>query len=194
MSSNTCGITPGTVRAGCLTDDTSTDGTVKAAPPAVFFNRILLQAFALLMLLPVLASSAFAFIEGDRISPTLEGCRQATPNTIILPSPSLNGSPTGFVCEEGLAAGGLSEGSYTTGNLKYWNEFDLVPHRVTLVRPAQSTTQQYNVTLAADSLLSGTPPAPGYDVLTEPVVNSASHPSCKVLDAGEQINGPPLTG
>ena len=39
MSSNTCGITPGTVRAGCLTDDSSTDGTVKAAPPAVFFNE-----------------------------------------------------------------------------------------------------------------------------------------------------------
>jgi hypothetical protein len=38
MSSKTCGIEPGTVRAGCLTDDSSTDGTVKAAPPAFFFN------------------------------------------------------------------------------------------------------------------------------------------------------------
>jgi hypothetical protein len=65
MSRNTCGITPGTVRAGCLTDDSSADGTVKAAPPAVFLSTILL-AFALI--LPGTASALTAgkyFVDGN---------------------------------------------------------------------------------------------------------------------------------
>jgi hypothetical protein len=39
MSRNTCGITPGTVRAGCLTDEKSPDEVAEAATPAVFFNE-----------------------------------------------------------------------------------------------------------------------------------------------------------
>ena len=71
MSSETCGITPGTVRAGCLTDDSSTDGTVKAAQPAVFLFNIF---FALALLLP---SSAFALDTFDattslHVTPTLD--------------------------------------------------------------------------------------------------------------------------
>ena len=109
MSSNTCGITPGTVRAGCLTDDTSTDGTVKAAPPAVFFNRILLQAFALLMLLPVLASPAFAFAPpSNNISTTIEGCRNNGPdaNTPITPNGFLPNADGNFVCQDPGDLGG----------------------------------------------------------------------------------------
>ena len=144
MSSETCGITPGTVRAGCVTDDSSTDGTVEAAQPAVFFNRILL-ALALFVLLPVLTNPAFAEIPlpysgftpaSNDIAMTIEGCRNDG-NPSITPTDTLPGPDGRWVCSDPAPLGG-NDNPYTTGNLgKGWNELDLVPFRLTLVNSGE---------------------------------------------------------
>ena len=72
------------------------------------------------------------------------------------------------------------DAAYTSGNLgKEWNELDLVPHRLTTQLGSQAdATTTYTFGIAADREEGG---APGYDVLSAPVVNAAkSHASCQV--------------
>ena len=96
-------------------------------------------------------SSALAAGDPDHVTFTHEGCRLVT--TTTLPGPD------GFVC---------SDAEYTTGNLgKNWNELDNVPHRLTAQNGGADQT--YTVAITADNLKAG---APGYDVVSIPVLNA----------------------
>jgi hypothetical protein len=106
---------------------------------------------------------------------TLEGCR----------NPSVNLETTGFIC---------ADGDYTTGNLgKTWNELDLVPHRLTTESGTQSdVTTTYTIGITADNEDAG---HPGYDVLSEPIVNDGkSDASCAVSAGAEQHFSPGVGG
>ena len=84
--------------------------------------------------------------------------------------------------------------AYTSGNLgKEWNELDLVPHRLTTQLGSQSdATTDYTFGIAADREDGG---APGYDVMSAPVVNAAkSHASCAVTSGAETIIEPGVGG
>ena len=84
--------------------------------------------------------------------------------------------------------------AYTSGNLgKEWNELDLVPHRLTTSLGTQAAaTTTYTLGIAADREDGG---APGYDVLSAPVVNDAlSHDSCMISSGPETIIEPGVGG
>jgi hypothetical protein len=108
--------------------------------------------------LPLVASPAGASTSGtgDGVSYTLEGCRASTDAYI---------APNVFTCPDA---------AYTTGNLlKGWNEFDLVPGRVTVAAGNSApTTQNFQFVIAVDNC-STTDGAtgcatgfPGYDRLS----------------------------
>jgi uncharacterized repeat protein (TIGR01451 family) len=99
---------------------------------------------------------------------TLEGCRLAAGNTL----PNADGK---FIC---------TDAEYTTGNLgKSWNELDLVPHRVTV-----SGSGEAQFVIAADNEDAG---HPGYDIISEPVVNAAkSSAGCSVTSSAQQTQAP----
>jgi hypothetical protein len=99
---------------------------------------------------------------------TLEGCRLAGNNTL----PNADGK---FIC---------TDAEYTTGNLgKSWNELDLVPHRVTV-----SGSGQAQFVIAADNEDAG---HPGYDIISEPVINAAkSAAGCTVSSSAQQTLTP----
>jgi hypothetical protein len=117
----------------------------------------------------------------SHVSFKLEGCRND--GSFTLPNPNKNDQ---FICDDPF---------YTTGNLgKGWNELDLVPHRMTATTgKAAPATQQYTVALAVDNKESG---IPGYDAISEPVLNTAlSDPSCKPpMDVGSQLPAEPGIG
>ena len=86
------------------------------------------------------------------------------------------------------------DAAYTSGNLgKEWNELDLVPHRLTTELGSQAdATTTYTFGIAADREDGG---APGYDVLSAPVINDAlSHDSCMVTSGPETIIEPGVGG
>ncbi|HEX5039471.1 MAG TPA: hypothetical protein VFW95_05005 [Candidatus Limnocylindria bacterium] len=86
------------------------------------------------------------------------------------------------------------DAAYTSGNLgKEWNELDLVPHRLTTTLGSQSdATTTYTFGIAADREDGG---APGYDVMSAPVVNAAlSDDSCQVTAGAETIIEPGVGG
>lgn len=127
-------------------------------------------------LVPVLAGpTPVGAIDGDQISETLEGCRASADAY----------DPEGpYVCDDA---------DYTTGNLgSGWNEFDLVPHRLTLERRANSATDEYSLNIVADNLEAG---VPGYDFISAPVVNDAlSDDSCVVTSSVMQTKTPGIGG
>jgi uncharacterized repeat protein (TIGR01451 family) len=113
----------------------------------------------------VLATPAGA-IEPDSVSFTLEGCRAN-----IVPQPNQ-------VCADTY---------YTTGNLDStgqgpsWNEFDLVPHRLTTKAGTSAPAiQTYDVGVAVDYQGAG---KTGYDALSIPVLNVAKSSTGCVLVA-----------
>ena len=86
------------------------------------------------------------------------------------------------------------DAAYTSGNLgKEWNELDLVPHRLTTQLGTQDdATTTYTFGIAADREDGG---APGYDVMSVPVVNAAlSDDSCQVSSGPETIIEPGVGG
>jgi hypothetical protein len=135
-------------------------------------------AVASLACLAVAPSVAAAAADPDHVNFTLEGCRlpagETLPNTT---TPAYAGQ---YVCDDA---------DYTTGNLgKSWNELDLVPHRLTA---DTSVAQTYAVAITADNFNGG---APGYDVISVPVVNAAlSTGDCSVI-AGPQETLTPGAG
>src|SRR4051812_3730010 len=102
-------------------------------PSAVRSPRLLLGALlAAALLLALAAPHPAAASDPDHVNFTLEGCR---PGTTFTPPP--------FVC---------ANTSYTTGNLgKFWNELDLVPHRLT-ANTGTDNSAGYSVALTADYL------------------------------------------
>ena len=111
----------------------------------------------------------------SHVSFTLEGCRLENGAFI----------EATVTCEDA---------AYTSGNLgKEWNELDLVPHRLTTQLGSQAdATTTYTFGIAADREEGG---APGYDVLSAPVVNAAkSHASCQVTSGAETIIDPGVGG
>ncbi|HVM05142.1 MAG TPA: hypothetical protein VM242_08220 [Acidimicrobiales bacterium] len=126
--------------------------------------------------MPVLLDTAeVGAQDGDQITERLEGCRaSATVYPVTGP----------FVCPDS---------AYTTGNLgSGWNELDLVPHRLTLQRSANSSTPSYEINIVADAIEGGTP---GYDFISVPVINTAlSHTSCAVSSSGLQTKTPGVGG
>ena len=111
----------------------------------------------------------------EHVSFTLEGCR----------NPSVDLEATGFIC---------ADGDYTTGNLgKTWNELDLVPHRLTATLGTQdAATTTYTMGITADHMDGG---FPGYDVLTEPVINVAkSDASCQIVVGAQTVIAPGVGG
>ena len=118
---------------------------------------------------------AEAASEPNHVAFTLEGCRLENGAFI----------EATVTCEDA---------AYTSGNLgKEWNELDLVPHRMTTSLGSQAdATTTYTFGIAADREDGG---APGYDVLSAPVVNAAhSHASCAVTSAPETIIEPGVGG
>jgi uncharacterized repeat protein (TIGR01451 family) len=118
---------------------------------------------------------AAAASDPNHVAFTLEGCRLENGAFI----------EATVTCEDA---------AYTSGNLgKEWNELDLVPHRMTASLGSQAdATTTYTFGIAADREEGG---APGYDVLSAPVVNAAhSHASCAVTSASETIIEPGLGG
>ena len=112
---------------------------------------------------------------------TLEGCRLLS--STVLPQPS--GPNAGkFVC---------SDSEYTTGNLgKNWNELDLVPYRLTA--DSGGPAQTYTVVVALDREDVG---RPGYDVITEPVLNTAlsdAPADCQLSSSGQLVLDPGVGG
>ena len=100
---------------------------------------------------------------------TLEGCKNGSGG-----APQITFPPTGpFVCPDF---------HYTPGNLgKGWNELDLVPHRITADAGNNAPAlQTYQIAVALDAEDAG---APGYDIISAPVLNTTlSDISC--TDAG----------
>ncbi|MBA3404779.1 MAG: hypothetical protein H0U13_08875, partial [Gemmatimonadaceae bacterium] len=114
------------------------------------------------------AAVAVSDIDPVHVSTTLEGCKD----------PSVNLELTNFVC---------ADADYTTGNLgKSWNELDLVPHRLTTSLGTQdAATTTYDLAIVADHMDGG---APGYDVISVPVINEAlSDDSCQVEATGGAV-------
>src|SRR3989337_1245601 len=100
---------------------------------------------------------------------TLEACR-------LDPGDLLPNGDGDFICEND---------DYTTGNLgKQWNELDLVPHRVTVAGDDAEAV----FVIAADYSDGG---KPGYDVLSEPVLNEGlSDDGCMVESTASNILSP----
>jgi hypothetical protein len=148
--------------------------------------RLLLVVALLATALMAFGASSASAADPDHVNFTLEGCRPDAPQTFSGALP--------FVCDNA---------DYTTGNLgKFWNELDLVPHRLT----AETGTNNpgYDVTITADYLdgncamlpapgeytLAAVPVTqamidagctPGYDYITEPTLNAAlSSGSCTI--------------
>jgi hypothetical protein len=131
---------------------------------------------------------------GTGIGYTLAGCRAST-NAYVAPGQ--------FICPTP---------NYTTGNLgKGWNEFDLVPGRVTLsAGNSAPATQNFDFVIAVDNCSgndgsTGCKAAgdfPGYDILSSdsggtPTLNStlSSASGCGTISAGpEQYSPPTATG
>lgn len=115
----------------------------------------------------------------EHVSFTLEGCRND--GGITLPDGDGN-----FICPDA---------AYTSGNLgKGWNELDLVPYRLTADAGANApNSQTYTITVVLDREDAG---APGYDVLSAPVLNTAlSDPGCAEPTVGpETVLTPGLGG
>jgi hypothetical protein len=143
------------------------------------FARIAVSA-ALAILAPValVATAPVALAAsgtGTGISYTLEGCRASTDAYL----------PGTFVCPTA---------NYTTGNLgKGWNEFDLVPGRVTLdAGNSHPDSEQFAFVIAVDncSTQDGATTCsgfPGYDRLSVPVLNAGlSSGDCGTI----QVSGP----
>ena len=128
----------------------------------------------LLMVLAVLGAAPAATWGADSVavSETLEGCRKPSAEFVL---PNTNGD---YICPDG---------AYTSGNLgKFWAELDYVPHRVTMdAGNSAPASQTYTFTIAFDSQLQG---HPGYDLISEPVLNEAlSDDSCQLVDFSDQL-------
>lgn len=140
----------------------------------------LLLPLALLLAIPAIVLPLkihAAGVDPSHVSFTLEGCRA---------SASVYPATGPFVCPDA---------NYTTGNLgSGWNELDLVPHRLTAAAGnAAPDTQTYTIAIAADNCIkSGTVTGfkcadgsngyPGYDVISDPVLNThLSDSSCTAL-------------
>lgn len=145
--------------------------------------RRLLARLAVVVLLaalspavPPASTATAAESTGTGISYTLEGCRAST-------DAYLAGT---FVCPTA---------QYTTGNLgKGWNEFDLVPGRVTLGAGNNAPTSQTFAFVIAVDNCSTTDGAttcsgfPGYDRLSVPELNSGL--SSGTCDTTPGVSGP----
>jgi hypothetical protein len=144
-----------------------------------------LAGAALLSVAGVFSGQALAIHDGGAdpdpdpigVQISLEGCR----STSIPAGYDLEGN--NFICPDS---------AYTGGNLFQWNELDLVPHRVTFsAGNSEPATQTYTFAIAADNTDAG---VPGYDVISEPVLNATlSDPSCGLV-VGPQVTETPGTG
>jgi uncharacterized repeat protein (TIGR01451 family) len=127
----------------------------------------------------VLVPSPAGAAEPQHVSFTLEGCDQDMTFTL----PNASGK---FICPDAR---------YGTGNLgKNWNELDLVPFRFTAdAGNAAPATQNYDIGIAVDREDVG---RPGYDVLSEPVRNTAlsSASGCGSLSVGSAFEKVPGFG
>ena len=124
---------------------------------------------------PVVTSGASAAPASSGPGYTLEGCQQDGPHAGHLTLPNGDGK---FICPDN---------AYTTGNLsKGWNELDLVPHRVTLAHPPAGSV---TLNLGGDHLYTQGSTAVGWDVVSEPVLNtSKSGSGCpSVSSTGQTI-------
>ncbi|HVL98614.1 MAG TPA: hypothetical protein VM324_04910 [Egibacteraceae bacterium] len=142
--------------------------TTAPVPRARARTALILAVTLLAGLLPFTTPPANATNDPDRISFTLEGCRN--PGTDYNP----DATPADLVCDDK---------NYTTGNLgKSWNELDLVPHRVTLVNAHQ--TQTYTFIVAGD-YVNNAGTAVGWDFISELTLNTAkSDPACQAVTTG----------
>jgi hypothetical protein len=138
---------------------------------------------SVLTVVPVHAASA-AESTGTGISYTLEGCRASTDAYL----------PGTFICPDS---------AYTTGNLGGgWNEFDLVPGRITLDAGNNAPANQtFSFVVAVDNCsttdgATGCSGFPGYDRLSVPVLNtSLSSGDCGTVQvSGEQYAAPGIGG
>jgi hypothetical protein len=125
------------------------------------------------------AGSALAFTEGVFVGSTLEGCRNNQGSTPLITLP-IGGQ---YKCPDT---------AYVTGNFSHWFELDLVPHRLTTsVGNQAAATTDYDVYIAGDGITSG---KLGWDVITEPVVNTAKSDASCTVSAGPQLTlGTPTT-
>ena len=98
---------------------------------------------------------------------TLEACRLTAGTSLPIAGK--------FICPDA---------DYTTGNLgKSWNELDLVPHRVTV-----SGSGETKFVIAADNEDAG---HPGYDIISEPVINTdKSDAGCSVSSSAQLVQSP----
>jgi hypothetical protein len=129
-------------------------------------------------LAPTVVVPAGAADDPDSVSLTLEGCR----NDGSIGLPNAGGK---FVCPDA---------AYTSGNLgKGWNELDLVPYRMTAhAGTSAPASQTYSLAIVVDNKDAG---APGYDVLSAPVLNTAlSDPSCMAPIVGPEVIAVPGVG
>jgi hypothetical protein len=126
-------------------------------------TRAVVTIIAMVASVLTFMASQVSAADGDHVSYTLEGCNLKLP-TIYDPDNNV------LVCDDG---------EYTTGNLGAWAELDLVPHRFTAsATNAAPDTQTYSVYLVADHEDAG---KPGYDYMSEPVVNTAlSDSGCEI--------------
>jgi hypothetical protein len=121
---------------------------------------------------------------------TLEGCKLPVDSQTGLPAYSLPVKGL-FVCNSQTWTGGNDD--YTTGNLgKSWNELDLVPFRV-VVEAGNSAPDKSDFTFAValDNLNAA---KPGFDVVSAPVLNPGSSPSCPSPQASGMLYSSPGLG
>jgi hypothetical protein len=128
------------------------------------------------LLVPVVLAAPASAADPNNVSVTLEGCRLGTFDE---------------------ATNTCNDADYTTGNLQPgWNEFDLVPHRLTLdAKNSAPATQTYTVGIAFDNIEGGTP---GYDRILEPVLNedlsTGSATNCAFTFTATQTKTPGIGG
>ena len=131
---------------------------------------------AVVAVMPALSKVAVhaAGSTGDGVSYTLEGCR-ASINAYL---------PGTFICPDA---------QYTTGNLGGgWNEFDLVPGRVTLTTSNSATSpQSFSFDVTVDTCSTSGHPCtgvPGYDQLSTLTYNGAK--SSGTCDTNPSVSSP----
>jgi hypothetical protein len=137
--------------------------------------RTILALSLIAGLFTVIAPTAALATEPDHVSQTVEGCNLAK----------------GTFDDSTITCTGAQ--AYTGGELKGWNELDLVPWRLTTKagQPAP-LTQTFDTGVAVDAFDNG---HPGFDVLSAPVLNDAlSDASCVLEDVGPETSITPGFG
>ncbi|HEY9129892.1 MAG TPA: SdrD B-like domain-containing protein [Sulfurovum sp.] len=113
------------------------------------------------LLFGILLLSTSVFVQAGVLKLDLQGCKSSADNDyhpVIVPDiHDEHADFTMYFC---------NDASYTEGNLKYWSELDMVPHRITFSNTTGST-QSFTFRVGGDYKDANDPNIVGWDYVTE---------------------------